>query len=274
MKGVYIGCSGFSYKDWRGTFYPSGISQSDLIRYYEKFFEVLEINYTFYSMPHTYTLESFLKKTRRLRFSIKVNSVFTHVRSYTDNELRKFKEGIKPIAESQRFIALLFQFPQNFTYSPESMVYLKRLSEDFVGYDRAIELRSRSFNRAEVFEELESLGFNLVNVDAPKIKGLLVGPWKSVGNFNYVRLHGRNKDKWFKGEESYERYDYLYSEEELLELKDKIEKLRQGKDTYIFFNNHYRGKGALNALQLKGLFSEAVEIPKGLVAAFSKRLWE
>jgi uncharacterized protein YecE (DUF72 family) len=245
-----------------------------MISYYEKFFDVLEINYTFYSMPTTHTIEGFLLRTRTLRFAIKVNRIFTHERSYSEKEVERFLKGIEPITQSSRFIALLFQFPQSFGYSDSSLDYLERISIDFAGYEKVVELRSRSFGRKEVFERLEELGFSLVNVDAPKLKGVLVGPWLSVGDINYVRLHGRNREKWFSQEESYERYDYLYSEEELLEIKEKIERIYGNKDTYVFFNNHYRGKGALNALQLKEMFGERVTFPKGLKAVFSRKLWE
>ena len=274
-RNIYVGCSGFSYKDWRGTFYPPSIDRSQLITYYERFFDVLEVNYTFYSMPHTYTFESFLDKTKRLRFSVKANRVFTHERSFSDKDVRRFLEGIKPLLEEERrFIALLFQFPQSFQFSAENLEYLKRLSSAFEGIDRAVELRNRSWGRPQVMEEIESLGFVFVNVDAPKVKGLLVGPWRSVGSFNYVRLHGRNYERWHEHEEAYERYDYLYSEAELSEIKEKIMRIYEGKDTYVFFNNHYRGKGALNALQLKEMLGEEVDIPKGLRATFSGRLWE
>ena len=274
-RNIYVGCSGFSYKDWRGTFYPPSIDQSQLITYYERFFDVLEVNYTFYSMPHTYTFESFLGKTKRLRFSVKANRVFTHERSFSEKDVRRFLEGIKPLLEEERrFIALLFQFPQSFQFSAENLEYLKRLSSAFEGIDRAVELRNRSWGRPQVMEEIESLGFVFVNVDAPKVKGLLVGPWRSVGSFNYVRLHGRNYERWHEHEEAYERYDYLYSEAELSEIKEKIMRIYEGKDTYVFFNNHYRGKGALNALQLKEMLGEEVDIPKGLRATFSGRLWE
>ncbi len=271
---VHIGCSGFSYRDWRGAFYPSDLPQSEWIRYYERFFSVLEINYTFYSTPHIHTIKGFLEKARRLRFSVKVNRIFTHERNYTKDDVKTFLKGLEPLLESDRFIAFLFQFPQSFGYSTESMDYIRRLSEDFSGYERVLELRSRSFARGDVFVEIERMGFSLVNVDAPKVKGIMVGPWKSIGSINYVRLHGRNRDKWFGGEESYERYDYLYSEEELVRIKGKVERMCEGKETYIFFNNHHRGKGALNALQMRGLFGEEVKVPVGLRSLHSKRLWE
>ena len=275
-KNVYIGCSGFSYKDWKGTFYPSHIPEGEMIRYYEQYFEVVEINYTYYSMPHPYTFQSFLEKTKKLKFSVKANQVFTHDRNYTKEDVKKFLEGIKPLLdEEKRFIAILFQFPESFRYTPENLEYIKKLSYDFAGIDRVIEVRHRSFANHEFYEFVEEVGFSaLVNIDAPKVKGLLIGPWESVGVINYVRLHGRNKEKWHNHKEAYERYDYLYSIEELEKIKEKILKIYEGKDTYVFFNNHYRGKGALNALQLKELFGEEVKIPKGLLSTFAPKLWE
>lgn len=276
FKNIYIGCSGFSYKDWKGTFYPSHISESEMIVYYEQFFNVVEINYTYYTMPHPYTFQSFLEKTKRLKFAVKANQVFTHERNYTKEDVKKFLEGIKPLLEEEeRFIALLFQFPESFRYTPENLEYIKKLSLDFTGIDRVIEVRHRSFANRDFYEFVEEVGFSaLVNVDAPKVKGILIGPWVSVGTVNYVRLHGRNKEKWHVHKEAYERYDYLYSIEELEGLKEKILKIYEGKDTYVFFNNHYRGKGALNALQLKELFGEEVKIPKGLLSTFAPKLWE
>ncbi len=272
---VRVGCSGFSYRDWRGTFYPSNLSQSEFITYYERFFDILEINYTFYSMPHPYTVEGFLEKTKRLRFSVKANRVFTHERLYTKNDRDRFLEGLSPLLqEGKRFIAVLFQFPQSFGFSADSLEYLRRISLDFVGLNKAVELRSRSWGRGDVLEEVEALGFTVVSVDAPKVRGLLVGPWRSYGEFNYVRLHGRNYERWHEHEEAYERYDYLYSEEELRDIKERILRMCSGKETYVLFNNHYRGKGALNALQFKELLGEKVQIPKGLVSTFSGRLWE
>jgi len=271
---VEIGCSGFFYRDWIGTFYPPSLSRSALIAYYERFFAVVEINYTFYRMPHPYTVESFLTRTERLRFSIKVNRVFTHERSFTAGDVERFLQGCIPLLESNRFVAFLFQFPPSFHYSPENVEFLKKLCGAFGDWRKAVEVRSRSFERSEFYSEIEGMGLSLVNTDAPKVRGVLVGPWRSVGEFNYIRLHGRNREAWSGEEESDERYDYLYSEEELRDLKRKIERIEEGKDTYVFFNNHPRGKAVLNALQLKELFGERVRIPPGLGAAFKKRLWE
>ncbi len=271
---VNIGCSGFSYRDWIGVFYPQGLNSSDFITFYEKFFNIVEINYSFYSMPNSSTMENFVNKTKRLKFAVKAYRIFTHNRKYSRSDRDKFLKSCEPLLESERFIAFLFQFPQSFYYSLENMEYIKRLSESFEGYPKVLEVRSRSFARAEFFEEVESLGFSLVNIDAPKVKGIIVGPWKSIGEINYIRLHGRNAEKWFNSEDSYERYDYLYSTEEITWIGNKIKRLCSGKETYVFFNNHYRGKSLLNALQLKEFFGEKVKIPAALKGLFSTTLWE
>ncbi len=271
---IHIGCCGFSYRDWKGTFYPSNISDREMILYYARHFDVVELNYSFYSIPHPYTAKSFLEKVPRLRFAVKANRTFTHERGYTTELRDKFVRAIEPYIEADRFIALLFQFPQSFHLCAENMDYLYKLSKDFEGIDKVLELRNRSFNSKPFFKEVEAMGFSLVNTDAPKVKGILTGPWMSVGTINYIRLHGRNEEKWFEHKEAYERYDYLYTEEELKDLKGKIRKIYKGKDTYVFFNNHYRGKGALNALQLKEMFGEEVKIPAGLRSTFTKKLWE
>ncbi len=91
-----------------------------------------------------------------------------------------------------------------------------------------------------------------------------MGPWVSIGNINYVRLHGRDPQK---------PYDYLYSLEELKKLKDRIRKLGY-KDTYIFFNNTAKAQAVYNALQMKMLFGIKVEIPKSLQGSLRDKEWE
>jgi uncharacterized protein YecE (DUF72 family) len=273
-RNFLIGCSGFSYGDWRGVFYPVHLDPSAYLSFYEKYFDVVEINFTFYKMPERRQFEAFLEKSKRIRFSVKANSLFTHQREFTDQQVKLFKEAVSPLIEADRFIGLLFQFPQSFHLSDSSLSYLRELSEKFSDLPRIAELRSRSFLRREVLMEIELMGFSVANVDAPKLKGLLVGPWEKSGEINYVRLHGRNAENWHKGEKSYERYDYLYSEDELKELRDKLLRVFGKETTYVFFNNHYRAKAVLNALRMKELFGEEVKIPSSLKGLRTSSLWE
>ncbi len=260
---VYIGCSGFFYRDWLGSFYPSNIRREDMLRYYEKFFAVLELNAPFYNFPRREAIKNILKRSKDLRFSIKANRVFTHLRNYTYQDVKNFIHAIMPMVEQERFIAILFQFPDTFHYSEQSLEYLAKLSKHFEDITKVIEVRSKSFRKSEFYDYVFSLGFSLVNVDANKGGKFLVGPWKSVGSINYVRIHGRNEEN---------TYDYLYSLEELRKLKVKIKSLQE-KETYVFFNNTPRAKAAYNALQMKMIFGFPTDIPKSLDNALKESEW-
>ncbi len=261
---VYVGCSGFSYEEWRGVFYPPNIEKEEFIVYYSKFFHVVELNFSFYSFPSRGTIKSFLSRTKDLNFSVKAHRTFTHTRNYTSQDVKKFLYSIEPLLEEDRFIAILFQFPESFHRSEESLEYLIKLSKDFRGIQKVVEVRSKSFRSADFYSFLEEQGFSLVNTDAPKGSKFLIGPWVSAGDINYVRLHGRDPLK---------PYDYLYSLEELKKLKTKIKKLGD-KLTYIFFNNTVRGQAVYNALQMKMLFGLQVSIPKKMEDFYREREWE
>ncbi|MEZ0360722.1 MAG: DUF72 domain-containing protein [Hydrogenobacter sp.] len=261
---VYVGCSGFSYEEWRGVFYPHDLRREEFIIYYSRFFNVLELNFSFYSFPSKGTVKSFLSRSKYLRFSLKAHRIFTHIRHYKSEDVKKILFSIEPVLEEDRFIAMLFQFPESFHRTQENLEYIRKLSEDFRDIEKVVEVRSKSFKSADFYRFLEENGFSLVNSDAPKESKFLVGPWVSIGNINYVRLHGRDPQK---------PYDYLYSLEELKKLKDRIRKLGY-KDTYIFFNNTAKAQAVYNALQMKMLFGIKVEIPKSLQGSLRDKEWE
>jgi uncharacterized protein YecE (DUF72 family) len=80
-----------------------------------------------------------LERTSKLRFALKAHRVFTHKRSYSQEDVKKFLYSIEPIANEERLIAILFQFPNSFGYSAEALSYIEKLSEDFRGFDRALD---------------------------------------------------------------------------------------------------------------------------------------
>ncbi|MEM3153408.1 MAG: DUF72 domain-containing protein [Candidatus Bathyarchaeia archaeon] len=247
-----------------GGFYPPLLKREDYIRFYSKYFEVVEINSSFYNLPNRGAVKSMLSRTSNLSFSFKAHRVFTHHRNYLKEDVKKFLHAIEPVIEEDRFIAILFQFPESFGYREENLQHIKRLSEDFRGLQKVVEIRNKSFKKSDFYSFLEELGFSLVNTDAPKGGGFLVGPWVGVGGINYVRIHGRDPKK---------PYDYIYSLEELKKLKEKIKKLGS-KDTYVFFNNTVKAQAVLNALQLKLLFGIRVDIPKSLQSSLREKEWE
>ncbi len=225
---------------------------------------MVEINSSFYNFPNRSTVKSLLSRTSSLRFAFKAHRTFTHYRLYTQEDVKKFLHALEPAFEEERFVALLFQFPESFGYKEENLQHIKKLSEDFRGVQKVIEVRNKSFKKADFYGFLEELGFSLVNSDAPKGSRFLVGPWVGVGEINYLRLHGRDPEHL---------YDYLYSFDELKKIREKVKKLGN-KDTYIFFNNTVKAQAVLNALQLKLLFGIKVEIPKSLQSSLKEREWE
>lgn len=261
---VYIGCSGYYYKDWVGVFYPPRLRREEWIKYYAKHFVVLELNATFYGFPDRGSIKSMLSRVKDLRFSVKVNRLFTHTRNYTQEDVKKFLYGIEPILEEDRLIALLFQFPHTFGYSQENLEYIRRLGRYFSEMEKVVEVRSRSFDRKDFFNFLEEEGFSIVNADAPMSDRYLVGPWVGVGAINYVRLHGRDPQH---------PYQYLYTLEELKKIKNKIKKLGD-RETYIFFNNTDRAKAVFNAFQMKMLWGMEVNIPQHMERFYREKEWE
>jgi uncharacterized protein YecE (DUF72 family) len=95
-------------------------------------------------------------------------------------------------------------------------------------------------------------------VDQPQFKNLVVPPVAvATGPVAYVRFHGRNYEKWWKHDEAWERYDYSYSDEELMEWVPKIHQLDQESPlTLVYMNNHWQEQAVGTARQLKMLMEE------------------
>jgi uncharacterized protein YecE (DUF72 family) len=261
-KGVHVGCSGFSYLEWRGVFYPQRLPKEEWLEYYKRFFSVVELNFTFYRFPSQNVIGSMVLRAPKLKFSLKAHRKFTHERNYTTADVDHFLKGITPLVERGNLIAVLFQFPESFGMTDQHWDYLERLHTDFAEVPQAFELRNKSWINREFLRWMEERNIILVNIDAPKELGWPIGPWVSVGEFNYVRLHGRNPKKL---------YDYFYSEEELEELVKKLKKIHQGKYTYVFFNNTVRAQCVANAIKLKmllGVWNPNIPVPNSI-----KRMW-
>jgi uncharacterized protein YecE (DUF72 family) len=126
----------------------------------------------------------------------------------------------------------------------------------------------------EFYSALRDHGVAAVNIDQP-IFGHSIKPGTEVTSpIGYVRLHGRNYENWFRDSaESHERYDYLYTKDELAGWLDRIHQVaKQAQETYVIANNHYRGQAPANALMLREMDGERVEIPYELQVAFPDEL--
>lgn len=255
---IYVGTSGYSYKDWKGNFYPEEIKDSDMLNFYSMQHNFTEINSTYYKMPNYFVFKNLNEKTpENFVFTVKAFGGFTHSRDSEAEESVKFIEALKPISENGKLGCIVFQFPYSFHNTLENQEYLGKIREMFINEKIVFEFRNSVWARQETIGFLMDRNIGWVSVDEPDIKGLIRPAVAVTSEIGYVRFHGRNREKWYNHNEAYERYDYLYSEEELLEWISRINYIdKHSKTTFVAFNNHFRAQGAKNASMLKRLLGE------------------
>ncbi len=263
MSEVFIGTSGYSYKDWIGPFYPDGTRESGFLEYYAERFGYVELNFSYYAIPAPNLTGNMVKKTRDgFLFGIKAHKSITHDidPSELDASIDRFKKGIEPLAAAGRLGAVLFQFPYSFHYTDDNRRHLDKVLGLFDGYPDAVEFRNSEWLRDSVYDGLVERKVAIVNVDEPDLPKLLPASGKVTAPLAYLRFHGRNKKDWWTGN-NVTRYDYLYTDEELAEWLPRIKKMIEAARILIIaFNNHYKAQAVKNATALKGmLVSDGIE---------------
>jgi uncharacterized protein YecE (DUF72 family) len=258
-----IGTSGWSYPPasgpgtWTGVFYP--LSRTDELKFYSRFFNAVEVNSTFYRPCVPKTAESWVKRTPDdFEFTVKLWQIFTHAKEgFSQDDVRQFKEGLSPLADGKKLGCLLIQFPASFKATDESIDRLRRLLDEFHAFDKAVELRHESWDDSR--EMLADYGAMPVFIDEPKFRTSIRQDLADSGDLLYLRLHGRQFSKWWKHEHRNERYDYLYTAEEIQPYAERLKKkMEKGlKRAYTFFNNHPGAKAVANAVMMR----DAMEIP-------------
>jgi len=246
---VRVGTSGYSFDDWRGKFYPEKVIKGKMLDHYVDFFPTVEINSTYYGIPHPAVMNSIAKKAPPgFDFMVKVPQSMTHRRSELEQDIGKYLECLKPISERGILSGVLAQFPFSYKYRPDHLDYLALCRDALKPHSLFVEFRHDSWVNRTMYDHLRAHQIGYVAVDEPALPGLLRPDCFSTTDIGYVRLHGRNDKHWWRGGPL--RYDYSYSEDELIQWKDKIEKLRQKvKTVYVFFNNCHLGQAADNAQQ-------------------------
>jgi uncharacterized protein YecE (DUF72 family) len=244
---VRIGTSGYSFEDWRGNFYPSEIDKGKMLDHYATRFETVEINSTYYGIPHPRVFENMVKKTPDgFDFMVKTPQSFTHRRSDLEKDRGLFVEAIKPLTESGRLAGLLAQFPYSFKFSPDALDYLSVCREALTPSRLFTEFRHNSWVNRAMYDRLKGEGVGYVCVDEPDLPGLIKPDCFATTDTAYIRLHGRNTAQWWEGGAL--RYDYSYTDTELEAWRAKILKLAtRVRATYVFFNNCHHGQAVANA---------------------------
>ncbi|BAF58927.1 uncharacterized conserved protein [Pelotomaculum thermopropionicum SI] len=255
----YIGTAGYSYQDWVGTVYPAGTKKEDMLKLYAGEFNFSEINSTYYHLPGRRMTEALAAKTPPgFRFAVKAFQQMTHARDGGPEVFRRFAEALRPLAGSGRLACVLAQFPYSFHNTPENRDYLKKFRHLLPDLPVAVEFRNARWVAGETFELLREEGLAYVCVDEPALKGLVRAVAVVTAPFAYVRFHGRNAARWYDHKESYQRYDYLYTADELKEWLPRVAALREkAGEVYISFNNHYRGQAVANARMFRDMIGTA-----------------
>lgn len=273
---IRVGPAGWSYADWEGVVYPPHGSRFDPLAYLSSFFDTIEVNSPFYRIPPPTHARSWVRRVAAnpaFRFTTKVFRGFTHEQTQTPRQadVDAFRQYLDPLAESGRLGAILLQFPWSFRNAPESIGRLESLFHAFADYPRALEVRHASFQNDEFLSFLEQNGVAWVNVDQPLFQDSVKPGDAATGPLAYVRLHGRNYEKWFAHAESWERYNYLYAREELEPWAGRITSMARSRDTYVITNNHFRGQAIVNAGELKGALGYDPNVPPTLKAHYPGR---
>lgn len=219
----HIGCSGFSYKEWKEEFYPEGLPQSKWFEYYAKHFNTLELNVTFYRFPTLKSLQTWYSKAPEgFSFSAKVPRSITHYKKFEDTEkmLNDFyqllKEGLK-----EKLSCVLFQLPPQLTYSKEKLE--KIVKQIDASFKNVIEFRHESWWRKDVKNILTKHNISFCGVSFPKISfddAVINTP------VCYYRFHG--VPKLF-----YSEYDVSFIEK----IHNEIKQDKKVKEAFIYFNN-------------------------------------
>ena len=265
-KRVRIGTSGWSYPrgegSWNGIFYPA--KPKNELEIYSRVFNAVEVNSTFYRLLDPHTARAWVTITPKdFAFAIKVWQKFTHPRMFqkatgaepeiTQQDYDDFKRGINPIAEEGKLACLLIQFSEWFTSTPQHQATLSTLLRQFKDYPVAVELRHASWGERarDTKALLAASGAGWAYIDMPELPGTITQELEPQ-RLLYLRFHGRNREKWRQHEAAEERYDYLYSEEELKPFAEKVRGIAAAGESkvLIFFNNHVRGQAPANALMM------------------------
>ena len=290
-----MGTSGWNYPTgrgtWNGVFYPPTKGRPkgfDELAFYAEHFDTVEVNATFYGQPKASVTRSWAERTPEgFEFSVKLYQKFTHPKMYEEvlrcslhtpegsdqavremlrpgaSDLDEFRRGIEPLAAGGKLGPVLAQFPPSFKSGPAESDYLTHLLRALSDYPVALELRHRSWSDSfgETLDLLNDTGAAWVQIDEPQFRfSIEQNRLPNVKGFYYMRLHGRNADQWWTHDTAEDRYNYLYSTDELKEFSDAAGAARHiVKKAYLYTNNHFSAKSVANAVMIKQQLGEPVD---------------
>ena len=252
---IRIGTSGYSFQDWKGPFYPQKLSGGAMLEYYAAYFDVAEINSSYYRIPARSGTQRMVRVTPNdFGFVVKLHKSMTHDRNPSPEDFTAFNKCLEPMAEQGKLLGLLAQFPWSFKDTVENRDYVTWMRGQLSEYPWHVEFRHISWIENQGVEFLKRNNAGYCIVDEPQLEGLVPPLVHVLGDTAYIRFHGRNAQDWWHARPGSDRYLYDYSDAELEEWIPRVRQAAESANsTLVFFNNCHFGNAPRNALRLKEL---------------------
>ena len=240
---IHIGTSGWHYKHWLGgVFYPPDLQPGQMFQFYQKHFDTVEINNSFYHLPLASTFDNWRGSSPvRFQFAVKASRFITHMKKLKDPKASSEKFFLAADRLGKKLGPILFQLP------PRWKVNVERLSEFLEAlpgrHKYVFEFRDETWLVPEVYEVLSrhKAAFCIHDFADMKI------PNEITTSFSYIRFHGPTSAKYFGS----------YSTSQLKTWAERIDEWRSRLSAiYVYFNNDPGGEAVKNAKELKHLLGE------------------
>jgi len=301
---ILVGTASWSDPGFVERWYPKKLPAGDRLAWYAQYFELVEVNSTFYSVPEPRMVERWCAATPDgFRFDVKLHQLFSfhstpskllppdlQRRAETDAKgkvkptpdiedavLKAFLRATAIFRSAGKMGVLLLQLSPAFSPRKHELNELEPLIKMLNGYDLAIEFRNRNW---VIGDQLQSTidfvrehGAIFVNVDAPASNHFTVmrSDVDEVTNSNvaYLRLHGRNAKAYITGKTVAARFDYDYNEKEIAEVAQRSRKLvKEARDVHVIFNNNNLDYAPRAAIRLRKALGQIVNRPAETMELF------
>jgi uncharacterized protein YecE (DUF72 family) len=234
----YIGTSGWHYKHWSGTFYPTGLKPKEQFAYYLTFFDTVEINNSFYRLPTREIFQKWHAETpSQFLFSVKASRYLTHMKKLSEPEDALELLLARAGELGKKLGTVLFQLPPGWKVNPERFAYFASVlprDQRFV-----IEFRNSSWYTEEIYTILRKYNYAFCIYELAGHQSPLV----VTSDFVYIRLHGPGN-----------KYQGSYNIDQLKRWAEMLLQWKaEGKDVYVYFDNDQEGFAAFNAITLKDM---------------------
>jgi uncharacterized protein YecE (DUF72 family) len=292
-----------------GFYPPEAKSAEARLRFYAEHFDTVEVDSTYYALPHERNAALWAERTPDdFHFNVKAFALLTQHQAETRalpqpvRELipkpalqqarvghpspevlqlcfEMFRNALRPLRQAGKLGCILFQFPPWFTARASNEEYIEYCREHMGGDRLAVEFRHSSWFAERMQRTLDFLAerrLSLVYFDAPDAPSIPKPPCAATADVAYIRFHGHNRQAWFgRARTAAERFNYLYSDEELRQEARQLRELAGARTAYVIFNNCYGDYGVRNATTMRRLLTEhasvrppparepALSLPKG-----------